>query len=201
MDNDRITSSAREILSFAESETGKLIGSDKKRRLPIGLMAAVAMGAVTTIGSIAPSTAQVASVKLGIDHSLIDNVAWQGHRGFGGSRAGAGGIGVGRFGGFRGGYARRGGNGWSRGGGVAAGIAGVAAGAIIGGALAGQAYPGYDYRGYGYQDAPDPGYAYAQPAPAYAGGGSVAYCESQFRSYNPVTGTYLGFDGLEHPCP
>ncbi|SEE40662.1 BA14K-like protein [Rhizobiales bacterium GAS191] len=200
MDNDRITGIAEEVVVSMEYATGKLIGSDKKRRLLIGLMAAVAMGAVTAIGSTAPSMAQVASAKFDSGQSLIDKTAWQGHRGFGGGRAGAGGIGVGRFGGFRGGYAGRG-YGRGRGGGVAAGIAGVAAGAIVGGALAGQAYPGYDYRGYGYQDAPDPGYAYVQPAPAYAGGGSAAYCESQFRSYNPATGIYLGFDGLEHPCP
>ena len=68
--------------------------------------------------------------------------------------------------------------------------------------------PGYDDGGYG------PGYGggYAVPAnPVYEGrsvavdpnsaGGSVAYCESHFRSYNPATGMYLGFDGQYHPCP
>ncbi|WP_309242867.1 BA14K family protein [Lichenibacterium dinghuense] len=29
---------------------------------------------------------------------------------------------------------------------------------------------------------------------------SVAYCERRFRSYNPATGTYLGYDGLRHRC-
>jgi hypothetical protein len=30
---------------------------------------------------------------------------------------------------------------------------------------------------------------------------SVAYCEQRFRSYDPRSGTYLGYDGLRHPCP
>jgi hypothetical protein len=30
---------------------------------------------------------------------------------------------------------------------------------------------------------------------------SVEYCMSRFRSYNPNTGTYIGRDGYEHPCP
>lgn len=29
----------------------------------------------------------------------------------------------------------------------------------------------------------------------------VAYCARKFRSYNPRTGTYTGYDGLQHPCP
>ncbi|MFG1345254.1 BA14K family protein [Xanthobacter autotrophicus DSM 431] len=30
---------------------------------------------------------------------------------------------------------------------------------------------------------------------------AVAYCMQRFRSYNPATGTYTGYDGLQHPCP
>jgi hypothetical protein len=26
-------------------------------------------------------------------------------------------------------------------------------------------------------------------------------CQQRFRSYDPSTGTYLGYDGLRHPCP
>jgi hypothetical protein len=33
---------------------------------------------------------------------------------------------------------------------------------------------------------------YGAPAP---GGGDVAYCMQRFRSYDPDSGTYLGFDG------
>jgi len=29
----------------------------------------------------------------------------------------------------------------------------------------------------------------------------VAYCARRFRSYDPASGTYLGYDGLRHPCP
>jgi hypothetical protein len=33
------------------------------------------------------------------------------------------------------------------------------------------------------------------------GQGSVDYCIQRFRSYDPQSGTYLGYDGLRHPCP
>ena len=29
----------------------------------------------------------------------------------------------------------------------------------------------------------------------------VAYCARRFKSYDPGSGTYLGYDGLRHPCP
>lgn len=54
---------------------------------------------------------------------------------------------------------------------VVAGIAGLAVGAILGGALSHHRY--------------------------HAGGS----CAARFQSYNPATGTYLGYDGLRHPCP
>lgn len=85
-------------------------------------------------------------------------------------------------------YYRRGYYGRGRGyggAGVAAGIAGLAAGAIIGGAIASQAQPAPVYGG------PPPGYE----------GDPVAYCMSRFKSYDPGSGTYLGFDGYRHPCP
>jgi hypothetical protein len=61
-----------------------------------------------------------------------------------------------------------------------AAIAGFAAGALLGGALAAQ--QPYYYRG-GY------------------GGDAEQYCLSRFRSYDPASGTYLGYDGYRHPCP
>ncbi len=84
-----------------------------------------------------------------------------------------GGYGYGR------GYGYRGGNG----GAVAAGVlGGLALGAVIAGAAA----------------APPPPVAYA---PAYGGGGDwLAYCSSKYRSFNPATGLYLGYDGQYHPC-
>ena len=84
-----------------------------------------------------------------------------------------------------------------------------AAGAVVGGAIAAtQPWYGYDYYGPGYGYTA-PGYAYTAPdyedyayapGPSY-GGGSVASCEQRFRSYDPASGTYLGFDGRRHPCP
>ena len=79
-------------------------------------------------------------------------------------------------------------------GGAAVGL-GIA-GALIGGAIIGATQP-YGYYGY------PPGYygpAYVAPAP-YVGGDAVAYCVQRFRSYDPYSGTYVGYDGLRHPCP
>ncbi len=86
---------------------------------------------------------------------------------------------------------------WNRGGGWGWGapVAGFAAGAIIGGALASRPY--YGYPAYGYPVYEEPAYGYAA-APA---DDSVAYCQSTYRSYDVASGTYLGYDGLRHPCP
>jgi hypothetical protein len=51
----------------------------------------------------------------------------------------------------------------------------LAAGAIIGGAIA--------------------------SSQAQARADEVAYCSQRFKSYDPASGTYLGYDGLRHPCP
>lgn len=77
---------------------------------------------------------------------------------------------------------------------------GFAAGAAIGG-IGSYAYYG---RGYGYYD--DPYYYgyYDEPSVAVVqdgGGDSVAYCSRRFKSYDPASGTYLGYDGKRHPCP
>ena len=60
---------------------------------------------------------------------------------------------------------------------AAAGAIGLATGAIIGGAI-----------------------AQSQAAPAY-GGNTASYCAQRFKSYDPASGTYLGYDGRRHPCP
>jgi hypothetical protein len=83
--------------------------------------------------------------------------------------------------------------------------AGFVAGAIIGGALANPyyGYGPYYYPGPYYYGPPPAVYA-APPGPAYGApvaGDAVAYCSQRFRSYDPATGTYLGYDGLRHPCP
>lgn len=54
-------------------------------------------------------------------------------------------------------------------------LGGLAAGAIIGGAIAN--------------------------SQAQADANEVAYCSQRFKSYDPESGTYLGYDGLRHPCP
>ncbi len=91
-------------------------------------------------------------------------------------------------------------HGQSRGYGVGAGVAALAASALIGGAIASQNqgyYPAETYPVYA-----DPGYGYNDAAPAvYDNGGSIAYCEQTYRSYDPASGTYLGYDGFRHPCP
>ena len=33
-----------------------------------------------------------------------------------------------------------------------------------------------------------------------AGGSDPAYCAQRYRSYDPASGTYLGYDGLRHLC-
>jgi BA14K-like protein len=68
------------------------------------------------------------------------------------------------------------------GGAAAAGVAGLAAGALIGGAIASQQAP-------------------AAPAYGAADPNTVAYCSQRYRSYDPASGTFLGYDGLRHPCP
>jgi hypothetical protein len=76
------------------------------------------------------------------------------------------------------------------------------AGAVIGGAIASQGYyggPGYYAPGY------DDGQYYDDSAAVAVGpqGGddAVAYCMQTYRSYDPQSGTYVGFDGQQHPCP
>jgi len=95
--------------------------------------------------------------------------------------------------GWRGGYYRHGGIV-----GAGLGLAGAGlglAGAIVGGAVVGATHPyGYDRYDSSYDYAP----GYVAP---YAGGSEVDYCQQRFRSYDPASGTYLGFDGLRHPCP
>jgi hypothetical protein len=63
---------------------------------------------------------------------------------------------------------------------------------------------GPSYYDYGYDYGYDSGYyPYDDDAYAYVAPGAVddASCAQRFRSYDPSTGTYLGYDGLRHPCP
>jgi hypothetical protein len=89
-------------------------------------------------------------------------------------------------------------------------IPGAVAGAVIGGAIASQSYgyygdpdyaAGYDAPGYYDDQYYDDGGGVVAVAPAPVGGDDVAYCMQTYRSYDPASGTYLGYDGLRHPCP
>lgn len=123
----------------------------------------------------------------------------------GGARMGGGGTHFSaRVGGGGGGTHFAGGRGWHGGGGHWHGghrhggggfFPGVVAGALVGGALASSG-PYYYDDDYGYYD--------DGPAVEVVPGGvgdSVAYCQQRYRSYDVASGTYLGYDGLRHPCP
>ena len=84
------------------------------------------------------------------------------------------------------------------------------AGGLVGGALAAPYYYGYGpyYPGPYYSGAyypapyyPGPGPYAAAPAYSSAGEGDAGYCAQRFRSYDPSSGTYMGYDGQRHPCP
>lgn len=77
---------------------------------------------------------------------------------------------------------------------------GFAAGAAIGG-LGSYAYYGGPYYDDSYYD---DGYYDDGATVAVVpdvGADSSAYCAQRYRSYDPASGTYLGYDGLRHPCP
>lgn len=65
---------------------------------------------------------------------------------------------------------------------LAAGAVGLAAGALIGSAIASQA-----------QAAPPPPPGTVDPAVA-------AYCARKYRSYDPVTGTFMARNGMRYVC-
>lgn len=43
-------------------------------------------------------------------------------------------------------------------------------------------------------------WGFGAPAPQLAQN-DIAACAARFRSFDPASGTYLGFDGMRHPCP
>jgi hypothetical protein len=75
---------------------------------------------------------------------------------------------------------------------------GIAAG-VLGGALLGSAIA--NSRPYYYDGPYAPAPVYGPGPGYYAGDDAVAYCMSRFKSYDPRSGTYLGYDGYRHPCP
>jgi len=140
---------------------------------------AVALMAATAPWLIAPAAAAPLSSSLGLHNAVTPSTETVQYR-----RGWRGGY-------YRGGYYH---NGGIVGAGLGLAGAGIGlAGAIVGGAVVGATHP-YGYEGYGYA----PGYVAASP---YADDSEVGYCQQRFRSYDTASGTYLGFDGLRHPCP
>ena len=72
---------------------------------------------------------------------------------------------------------------------------------MIGGALASQSYGYYNGPGYYDQGYYDDGYVDDGAVTVAPGGDDVAYCRQRYRSYDVRSGTYLGNDGVRHPCP
>jgi hypothetical protein len=54
--------------------------------------------------------------------------------------------------------------------------------------------------GYGYYQPPDYSYGYQSEPYGYAASPDTAWCAQRYRSFNPATGTYLGYDGRQHVC-
>jgi hypothetical protein len=79
-------------------------------------------------------------------------------------------------------------------------VAGVIGGMILGGIIASH----WPYR-YGYYYYPRyPVYPVYPPYPLYRSypvDPAIAYCMRRFRSYDPYSMTYLGYDGRRHYCP
>lgn len=91
---------------------------------------------------------------------------------------------------------------------IAAGVLGLAAGAIIGGAMA-QPQPRYVQPAPVYDAPPPPADYYPRrAAPVTYRGGSMEpwsrgwyqFCSQTYRSFNPQTGTFRGYDGRDHFC-
>src|SRR5690606_1103044 len=96
---------------------------------------------------------------------------------------------------------------------LAAGVIGLAAGALIGGALA-NSRPAYANDGYyddGYYEPRRvvrvrPVRNYYQPRVVYQGGLEpwsrewVRYCSNRYRTFDARSGTFVGYDGQEHFC-
>jgi len=120
-----------------------------------------------------------------VSAALLTTPAMAQHFGGHGGHFGGGFHGGAFHGGWHGGHGGWHGGGW---GGIGLGFG---TGLAIGSALA---YPGYAYDYY------DDGY-YAPPVYAAPQADSTGYCMQRFKSYDPASGTYLGYDGQRHPCP
>lgn len=109
------------------------------------------------------------------------------------AEAGRGRGGYSHHGGGHRGHGGHGNNHRYRGGGdaVAAGIIGLGVGAIIGSALTPRTV---------YVAPPPPRYAPASYGPQPWSPDWYSYCYSRYRSFNPNSGTFIGYDGRERFC-
>ena len=90
-----------------------------------------------------------------------------------------------------------------RGGRGAAIVGGIATGLILGGIIGSQ--QPYYYGGppayYGPPTYYPPGYYGPVYGPRYGGPPDwISYCFSRYRSFDPASGTYMGYDGRRHYC-
>jgi hypothetical protein len=74
---------------------------------------------------------------------------------------------------------------------LGAGLLGLGVGAIVGSALAPREV---------YVAPPAPAYTRARYGPPAWTPDWYSYCYSRYRSFNPNTGTFIGYDGYEHFC-
>jgi hypothetical protein len=80
----------------------------------------------------------------------------------------------------------------------------LAAGSALGYGYGGYYDPGYYGDDYAYNNNYyDNGYSSYDGDPGYvvSSGADPSYCAQRYRSSNPASGTYLGYDGQRHPCP
>lgn len=148
--------------------------------LVVGALGTVSLGAAPTSAAAGETSTQALFAGLKASGAPSQYVRFRGgRRGLGRGR----GFGRGGYGGGRG-YGYRGGRGYGYrrgGGGVGAALGGLTAGALIGGAISS---------------------SQAARGPASDDGGDAnAYCVRRFKSYDPGSGTYLGYDGDRHSCP
>jgi hypothetical protein len=181
------------------------------RQIISGGLAAAALGTIMIVSGTLPATAQVARPisALAAGNSSGDLVTLARVRGGGGGavRGGGSGRGAVRAGGGRG-YAA-----------PARAYRGVArAGAVRAARVQHRRWHNYRYTNWRWRNR----YVYRGYWPGYWGVGiglgvpyytygsgyygdyyadAVDYCMSRFRSYDPVSRTYLGYDGRRHPCP
>ncbi|MCX5578354.1 BA14K family protein [Kaistia terrae] len=146
------------------------------------LKATLVASVVATSFLAVPTTAQAQSgVRADGSYQVADHRGrngrddWRRHRGGGGDWRGHNGYRNNRYYGGRGYYYRDNNN---YGAAAAAGIIGLAAGAMIANSANQPRY----YNGGGY------------------GGDYVSYCSNRYRSFNPRTGMFTGYDGYQHRC-